>query len=140
MVLPTIKKVTKRRSMTSASEDDSPLRRGGAPKIISKKKQTTKQPKKSDRSVPSSAVKVTPDARLPKKSQVIRDFFGMLHTTKSNFPGKKVCHEGASFEVTKNGKRVVVFVASVLQVICEIIIPNDSDGCIRAVGNFLLDA
>ena len=89
MVLPTIKKVTKRRSMTSASEDDSPLRRGGAPKIISKKKQTTKQPKKSDRSVPSSAVKVTPDARLPKKSQVIRDFLECYTPQKVIFRVRK---------------------------------------------------
>ena len=109
IVLGTRKKATKRRSMTVASEDDFPLR-WGTPKVPS----TKKKPTKSGRSVPLSASKVTPDAALPKNSQMIRDFFGMTCTTTSNFLGKKVCHETTSFECLENGKRVVVFIASVL--------------------------
>ena len=51
---------------------------------------------------------------------------------------KRDRHEATSFEGLEQGNRVVVFIVSVLQLICEILIPKDSDGFIRAVGKHVL--
>ena len=99
IVLATRKKATKCVSVTTESEDNSPLRRQ-TPKAASAKK----KPTKSGRSVPLSTIKITPNTRLPKNAQMIRDFFGISYTTTSNFPGKKVCHKAKSLEGLDNGK------------------------------------
>ena len=93
----------------------------------------------SSRGDPRGAIlKLTPSMSASKSIQLIRDFFGLSYTATSNFPSEEDRHEAESFDALKKGTRVVLFLVSTLQKMCALIFPQDSEGCMRAVAQYIL--
>ena len=137
-LIPTRKKPRNGRTVPSSSSSTGTRSRAPSSATSTRSRVAPSSATSSRGDTRGAILKLTPSMSASKSIQLIRDFFGLSYTATSNFPSEEDRHEAESFDALKKGTRVVLFLVSTLQKMCALIFPQDSEGCMRAVAQNIL--
>ena len=75
-----------------------------------------------------------------KSIHLLHNMFGIPYTSRSNFPSAVERKSVECFEKVDSSfkYRILSLITSMLEVICSICIPNDTEGLLHAIGLFIL--